>query len=119
MYSQNKRLCYELYQRAKDFGHRPSELAFFGDSVGQLFHWFFDRGIWAWGRHVEGRLTEATHGGNPTFAASRREAAFQELMGGDVSSAFAAPDMAGPSRRALDEAEENGQWVPRDEYDWD
>jgi len=93
-------MAYEIYQRAKTFGKLPSDVALFDDSVVPLVRWYFDRGIWAWGEHVIGRLAEAGHGGNPAFAASRREAVFLELMGGDVSSAYAAPDAAAPSRQA-------------------
>lgn len=93
-------MAYEIYQRAKTFGQRPSELAFFDDSVGPLARWYFDRGIWAWGEHVLGRLAEASHSGNPTFASWRRQAVFLELMGADVSSAYAAPDAAAPARQA-------------------
>lgn len=84
-------MVYETFRRAKAFGRNPSDYAFLGDSATPLLRWYYDRGAWLFGEHVDKRVAIAARNGRAEFAASRCEWEFEQLMSGDASGAFADP----------------------------
>lgn len=107
VYSANRRRAYEIYKQAKDLGQRPSDVAFFGDSVGPLFLRYFDRGIWAFGEEVGRRVNEAGRSENPVLARAQRELEWERLMGdGLPTSAFAEPSPGEDDSDDFDEDDE-------------
>jgi len=77
------------------YSRSPSELYGVSGAAGL----FFDRGIFRFGRHVEGAMDQAASGAqNEQFANSHRLRAFAECMGDDMSKSsagFADPFMGG------------------------
>lgn len=94
MYAANRQLAYEIYERAKLFGCLPSDVALLDECVSDIGRFYFDRGIWAFGRHVTTRLEEAGRSNNQAIARVQRIREWERLMGIDMStstSGFADP----------------------------
>lgn|GEM_PF-4668171 len=90
MYSEDRKLAYEIYQRATAFNQRPSDIAYLDDCVDEIGRYYFDRGIWAFGEHVKNRLDEVVGTTqNAAIAQSRREREWNRLMGVDMSQSAA------------------------------
>jgi hypothetical protein len=98
VYATNRPLAYEIYERAKLFGQNPSDCALLPECVGEIGRFYFDRGIWAFGRHVTNRLQEAGQSSNASIAQAQREREWEKLMGGDMTSS--ATGFADPSEAA-------------------
>lgn len=86
MYATNRLLAHEIYERAKLFGQKPSDVALLDECVGDIGRFYFDRGIWAFGRHVASRLEEAGQSKNASIARVQRMREWERLMGADMSS---------------------------------
>lgn len=95
MYASNPLLTYEIYERAKLFGQKPSDTALLDESVGEIGRFYFDRGVWAFGRHVANRLDEAGQSKNPAIAQAQRAREWERLMGADMTNS--ATGFADPS----------------------
>lgn len=67
------------------FGQNPSNVALLDECVGEIGRFYFDRGIWAFGKHVANRLDEAGQSDNATIARAQREREWERLMGADMS----------------------------------
>jgi hypothetical protein len=79
------------------FGKNPSDVALLDERVGEIGRFYFDRGIWAFGRHVANRLDEAGQSENPAIARTQREREWERLMGADMTdSATGFRDPVGP-----------------------
>lgn len=78
-------MAYEIYERAKAFGQRPSDVALLDECVGDIGRFYFDRGIWAFGRHVTARLEEAGQSSNAAIAQVQRLREWERLMGVDMA----------------------------------
>jgi len=90
VYSQDRRLAYQIYQRAIAFNQKPSDTAYLDDCIDAVGRYYFDRGIWAFGEHVKRRLDEVTNSTeNASIAQSRREREWERLMGEDMSQSAA------------------------------
>jgi hypothetical protein len=85
VYATKPLLAYEIYERAKLFGQKPSDVALLDERVGEIGRFYFDRGIWAFGKHVANRLDEAGQSENPTIAQAQRLREWERLMGGDMT----------------------------------
>ena len=85
MYATKRLLAYEIFERAKMFGQNPSDVALLDECVGEIGRFYFDRGIWAFGKHVANRLDEAGQSNNKTIARTQREREWERLMGTDMS----------------------------------
>lgn len=95
-----------MYERAKLFGQRPSDIALLPESVRDIGRFYFDRGVWAFGRHVATRLEEAASSREPSIARMQREREFDRLMGADMrtsTAGFADPAAAMNSREEADD----------------
>lgn len=85
MYAGNRLLTYEIYERAKVFGQKPSDVALLDESVGEIGRFYFDRGVWAFGRHVANRLEDAAQSSNEAIARAQRAREWERLMGADMT----------------------------------
>jgi hypothetical protein len=99
VYAANRRLAYEIYERAKLFGQKPSDTALLDEAVGEIGRFYFDRGIWAFGRHVANRLEAAGQSSNQAIAQAQREREWERLMGADMTNS--ATGFADPSVDSL------------------
>jgi hypothetical protein len=86
VYAANRLLAYEIYERAKLFGQNPSDVALLDERVGEIGRFYFNRGIWAFGKHVARRLDEAGQSRDQTIAQTQREREWERLMGADMTS---------------------------------
>lgn len=87
-----------MWNQAKGLSIRPSQLY---DIENPLVAFYFDRGIYWWGTHVEGKVNEAeanmrsrmkkSRGNVDAFVSSARISTFNKLMGLSTASAYAAP----------------------------
>lgn len=75
------------------FGHRPSDVAYLGEEVTPLARFCFDRGVWAFGQHVDARLDDvAADTRNQALARYARQREWERLMCIDSQgSQFASP----------------------------
>jgi hypothetical protein len=89
VYATNRLLAYEIFERAKMFGQNPSDVAILDERVGEIGRFYFDRGIWAFGKHVANRLEEAGQSDNQTIARAQREREWERLMGNDMTNSAA------------------------------
>lgn len=71
------------------FGQNPSDCALLDECVGEIGRFYFDRGIWAFGKHVANRLDEAGQSDNATIARTQRIREWERLMGADMSNSAA------------------------------
>jgi hypothetical protein len=85
VYAANPLLAYEIYERAKLFGQKPSDFALLDECVGDIGRFYFDRGIWAWGKRVISRLEEAGQSSNESIARTQRQREWERLMGADMT----------------------------------
>jgi hypothetical protein len=93
-------MAYETYQKAKAFSQRPSDVAVLPDDVNDVGRFIFDRGIWAFGEHVNSAVESAGSGTrNPTIARSQRIREWSRLMGEDMETSAAG--FAAPSGEAM------------------
>lgn len=67
------------------FGQKPSDVALLDECVGEIGRFYFDRGIWQFGRYVASRLDEVGQSSNPTIARTQRMREWERLMGADMS----------------------------------
>lgn len=67
------------------FGQNPSDVALLDERVGEIGRFYFDRGIWAFGKHVARQLDEAGQSDNQTIARAQREREWERLMGADMT----------------------------------
>jgi len=81
----NRRLAWEVYNRTKDFGGKPHQHWVFDDEVNDLALFYFDRGVWYFGRRVDAELAEAGSHKNTAIANSNRMRALARCMGDDMS----------------------------------
>jgi len=101
VYARSKTLAYEIFERAKMFSQRPSDVALLDERVGDIGRFYFDRGIWAFGRHVASRMAEVGKSSDPGIAETLRLREWERLMGADVSNSatgFADPGAAMAAR---------------------
>jgi hypothetical protein len=72
---------WELWQRAKAFGHLPSDLVEFHGAP----RFYLDRAVWAFGTHVEAEVERQRNSTkNEIIARSNALRKFEELMGADM-----------------------------------
>jgi hypothetical protein len=91
-------LCWKIWNQAKGLGCRPSQLY---DIEWPLTRFYFDRAIYWWGTHVEGKISEAeanmrqrmkkSRGNVDAFVTSARISTFNKLMGLSTAAAYASP----------------------------
>ena len=96
-------MAYEIYEMAKLFCQKPSDIAVLDDCVGEFGAFYFNRGIAAFGRGVHARLQEVGQSTNPVIARAQREREWERLMGGDMNGSatgFADPAVATASAHA-------------------
>lgn len=120
MYAAKPRLAYEIYERAKLFGQKPSDVALLDECVGEIGRFYFDRGIWAFGKHVANRLDEAGQSKNPSIARAQRIREWERLMGADISNSatgFADPgtDSVSAHGRVVGDAARDGDEIVLDD----
>jgi len=112
VYAANPLLAYEIYERAKLFGQLPSSVALLDECVGDIGRYYFDRGIWAWGKHVVARLEEAGQSNNASLARWQREREWERLMRADVTDSTTGfrdvnPDSVSPNARVIGSVEDD------------
>lgn len=78
-------MCYQLYQQSKLFGKLPSEIAVLDDCLlDDIGRYYFNRGIYMFGQHVDARVEAAGTSRDPALAATQREREWERLMGFDM-----------------------------------
>lgn len=101
-------MAFETYQKATTFGQRPSDVALLDECVDEIGRFYFDRGIFAFGEHVEASLTKAGTSKNPSIAAAQRQREWERLMGIDAQASTAFADPTGFARTMSDDDDESG-----------
>lgn len=108
-------MAYEIWEMAKLFSQRPSDVALLDDCVGPICRFLFDRGIAAFGSGVHARLDEVSTSSNQAIVHAQRTREWDRIMGGDGASAFADPTQGGisPNARVVgqDESEDDDDLV--------
>ncbi len=95
-----------MFERAKLFGQRPSDVALLDERVEDIGRFYFDRGIWAFGRHVAARMAEVGQSQDAGIAETLRLREWERLMGADMSNSatgFADPGAAMAAREDSDD----------------
>jgi hypothetical protein len=121
-YARNPKLAYEVYEMAKLFCQKPSDIAILDDCVGEFGRFWFDRGIAAFGRAVHQRMEQAGQSSNETIARTQRIREWNRLMGEDMSTSaagYADPSEGlSPHARAHGMADEEDDIVLDDDGGW-
>lgn len=107
MYARNRPLAYEIYLRAKAFGCKPSDVALLAECVEEIGRYYFDRGIWAFGRDVDAKVDEAGQSKDSTIARTQREREWERLMGADMSNSTAGFADPGSAMAARDDSDDD------------
>jgi hypothetical protein len=103
-------MAYEIYEMAKLFSQRPSDIALLDDCVGPICRFIFDSTIAAFGRGVHARLDEVSTSNNPSIVQAQRAREWDRIFGGDGAWAFADPtEIDSPHARVVgqDESEDD------------
>lgn len=88
VYAQNKSLAFEVFEMATMFNQMPSDVALLDESVNEFGRQWFNIGVAAFGRAVQGCLNRAgQRGGNAAMAQTHREWEWERIFGADSGSA--------------------------------
>jgi hypothetical protein len=77
-------MAYEVYEMAKTFGQKPSDVALLDDCVSGFGLFCFNRGIAAFGNAVHSRMQRAGRSDDAAIARFQREREWARLMGADM-----------------------------------